>query len=230
MQELGGGAAPIQAVVDQLPRQGERRFTTESRVVGPERGPHSAFLLQGGEDMGTQLELEHRDSIATARTIAPEVVLFPVFLNLADRPVVLVGGGAVAYAKLAELVRARARVTVVAPTIRPEVASFDGLIIIQRGFVPRDLDDAWFVVAAATPEVNRQVAAAAGERHLFVNAVDDARGASAYAGGVFRRGGVTIAVSTEGRAPALAGLLREGLETLVPEDIEAWVVAASRLR
>src|SRR5262249_20880450 len=80
------------------------------------------------------------------------------------------------------------------------------------------------------PEVNRQVAAAAGERHLFVNAVDDARGASAYAGGVFRRGGVTIAVSTEGRAPALAGLLREGLETLVPEDIEAWVVAASRLR
>ena len=65
---------------------------------------------------------------------------------------------------------------------------------------------------------------------MFVNAVDDAKGASAYAGGVFRRGGVTIAVSTEGRAPALAGLLREGLEALVPEDIEAWVIAARRLR
>ena len=180
--------------------------------------------------MGTQLELEHRDGIATTRTIRSEVALFPVFLNLTDRPVVLVGGGAVAYAKLGELVRAGAHVTVVAPEIRPEIASFDGLIIVQREFVPRDLDGAWFVIAAASPEVNRGVAAAAEDRHVFVNAVDDAAGASAYAGGVFRRGGVTIAVSTEGRAPALAGLLREGLEELVPEDVETWVLAARRLR
>ena len=180
--------------------------------------------------MGTQLELEDGNGIATARTIAPEIALFPVFLNLRDRPVVLVGGGAVAYAKLGELVRAGAHVTVVAPEIRPEIASFDGLIIVQREFVPRDLDGAWFVVAAASAEVNRRVAAAAEERHVFVNAVDDAAGASAYAGGVFRRGGVTIAVSTEGRAPALAGLLREGLEALVPEDVETWVLAARRLR
>ena len=180
--------------------------------------------------MSTQLELEHRDGIATTRTIASEIALFPVFLNLRDRPVVLVGGGAVAYAKLGELVRAGAHVTVVSPEIRPEIASYDGLIIVQREFVPRDLDGAWFVVAAASPDVNRRVATAAEERHVFVNAVDDAAGASAYAGGVFRRGGVTIAVSTEGRAPALAGLLREGLEALVPEDVEAWVLAARRLR
>lgn len=178
--------------------------------------------------MGVQFEVDSLDEKAGASDAAP--ALFPVFLNLAHRAVVLVGGGAVAYAKLAELVRASARVTVVAPEIRPEITSFDGLIIVQRAFVPRDLDAAWFVVAAATPEVNRQVAEAARERHLFVNAVDDATGASAYAGGVFRRGGVTIAVSTEGRAPALAGLLREGLEVLVPEDIEAWVLAAGRLR
>jgi len=180
--------------------------------------------------MATQLETEHRDSIATARHIASEVALFPVFLNFTGRLVVLVGGGAVAYAKLGELVRAGAHVTVVAPEIRPEIASFDGLVMVQREFIPRDLDGAWFVVAAASPEVNRRVAAAAEERHVFVNAVDDAAGASAYAGGVFRRGGVTIAVSTEGRAPALAGLLREGLEALVPEDVETWVLAARRLR
>jgi siroheme synthase-like protein len=180
--------------------------------------------------MGAQLDLEDRNDIATARTIAPEVALFPVFLSLTDRPVVLVGGGAVAYGKLGELVRAGAHVTVVAPEVRPEIASFDGLIIVQREFVPRDLDGAWFVVAAASPEVNRRVAAAAEERRVFVNVVDDAAGASAYAGGVFRRGGVTIAVSTEGRAPALAGLLREGLEALVPEDVETWVLAARRLR
>jgi uroporphyrin-III C-methyltransferase/precorrin-2 dehydrogenase/sirohydrochlorin ferrochelatase len=180
--------------------------------------------------MGPQLELEHQDGIATTRSTTSEVALFPVFLNLTDRSVVLVGGGAVAYAKLGELVRAGAHVTVVAPEIRPEVASFDGLIIVQREFVPRDLDGAWFVIAAASPDVNRLVAAAAEERQMFVNAVDDAAGASAYAGGVFRRGGVTVAFSTEGRAPALAGLLREGLEALVPEDVQTWVLAARRLR
>jgi uroporphyrin-III C-methyltransferase/precorrin-2 dehydrogenase/sirohydrochlorin ferrochelatase len=86
------------------------------------------------------------------------------------------------------------------------------------------------VVAAAPPEVNAAVAAAAAQRHVFVNAVDDADRASAYTGGVLRRGGVTLAVSTEGRAPALAGLLREALEALLPEEIEEWVWAAQALR
>jgi uroporphyrin-III C-methyltransferase/precorrin-2 dehydrogenase/sirohydrochlorin ferrochelatase len=117
----------------------------------------------------------------------------------------------------------------VAPRVRPEIAS-SAVTVIQRRFVASDLDGVWFVVAAASPEVNREVAAAAEVRRVFVNAVDDADAGSAYTGGVFRRGGVTIAVSTEGRAPALAGLLREGLEAVVPEEIEAWVVRARQLR
>lgn len=159
-----------------------------------------------------------------------EEVLFPVFLKLEGRPVLLVGGGAVASARLGGLVRARAQVTVVAPDIRPAILSFGGVIVAQREFVASDLDGVWFAVAAATPEVNRRVANAALERRVFVNAVDDAERATAYTGGVFRRGGVTIAVSTEGRAPALAGLLREGLEAVVPEDVEAWVAVARQLR
>ena len=60
---------------------------------------------------------------------------------------------------------------------------------------------------------------------------DDDRGsASAYLGGVLRRSGVTIAVSTQGHAPALAGLLREALEAIVPEEIGAWVAEARALR
>jgi len=156
--------------------------------------------------------------------------LFPVFLKLAGRPVLLVGAGRVACAKLPELLRTGALVTVVAPEVRTEITLFEGLVIAQRPFTPRDLDGAWFAVAAATPDVNREVARAAAERRIFVNAVDDAASATAYTGGVFRRGGATIAVSTEGRAPALAGLLREGLERVVPEDLEAWVAAARDLR
>jgi uroporphyrin-III C-methyltransferase / precorrin-2 dehydrogenase / sirohydrochlorin ferrochelatase len=156
--------------------------------------------------------------------------LFPVFLKLDGRKVVVVGGGPVASAKLAALVQTGARLTVVAPEVTPDITSTPGVVVVLREFVPRDLDGAWFVVAAASTDVNREVAAAAEERGVFVNAVDDPDHGSAYTGGVFRRGGVTIAVSTEGRAPALAGLLREGLEAVVPQEIDTWVLAAQALR
>ena len=93
-----------------------------------------------------------------------------------------------------------------------------------------DLDEAWYVVAAAPPEVNRQVLVAAERRQLFVNAVDDPPHATAYAGGVVRRDGVTIAISTDGRAPALAGLLREALDAWLPGDLDEWMSAADEAR
>lgn len=155
--------------------------------------------------------------------------LFPVFLKLQGRRVLLVGGGPVARGKLAGLLEAGARVTVVAPEVRPEIEAAE-VTVLPRAFAPADLEGAWLVVAAAPPEVNRAVAAAAEDRGVFVNAVDDPAPASAYTGGVFRRGGVTIAVSTEGRAPALAGLLREALEAVIPEEVASWVAEARRLR
>jgi uroporphyrin-III C-methyltransferase/precorrin-2 dehydrogenase/sirohydrochlorin ferrochelatase len=155
--------------------------------------------------------------------------LFPVFLKLRGRRVLLVGGGPVARGKLAGLLEAGARVTVVAPEVRPEIEAAD-VTVVPRAFTPADLDGAWLVVAAAPPAVNRAVAAAAEDRGVFVNAVDDPAPASAYTGGVFRRGGITIAVSTEGRAPALAGLLREALEAVIPEEVASWVEEAQRLR
>jgi uroporphyrin-III C-methyltransferase / precorrin-2 dehydrogenase / sirohydrochlorin ferrochelatase len=155
--------------------------------------------------------------------------LFPVFLKLAGRRVLVVGGGPVASSKLAALVGAGALVHVVAPDVVPEIVVL-GVPISRREFVPADLEDAWFVVAAATPEVNRQVADAAEMRRVFVNAVDDLASASAYLGGVVRKGGVTLAISTDGRAPALAGLLREGLEAVLPDDLEVWHATAQAVR
>jgi siroheme synthase-like protein len=74
------------------------------------------------------------------------------------------------------------------------------------------------------------VAAAAESLRLFVLAVDDTSAASAYGAGTLRRGGVTVAVSTDGRAPALAGLLREALEAVLPDDLEDWTATAERAR
>lgn len=152
--------------------------------------------------------------------------LFPAFLRLSGKRVLVVGAGPVAASKLKALLEAEALVTVVAPQIHPD---FDapGVTKVQRPFEVSDLDGVWYVVAAAPPEINRAVSAAAAERHLFVNAVDDPPNASVYLGAVVRReGGVTLAISTSGRAPALAGLLREGLERLLPADLDAWLRVA----
>lgn len=155
--------------------------------------------------------------------------LWPVFLRLAGRRVLVVGGGKVAASRLAPILAAGARITVVAPHVVPELESAP-VLLERRPFRPADLDDVWIAVAAATPEVNREVAEAAEVRRVFVNAVDDPASASVYTGGVLRRGGFTLAVSTEGRAPALAGLLREALEVLIPEDAARWIGLADRLR
>lgn len=155
--------------------------------------------------------------------------LLPLFVKLADRRVVVVGGGPVAASKLADLVLAGARVLVVAPDIH-ETIEGAGVTVARRGFVPADLDGAWLVVAAATPEVNRAVAEAAAERRVFVNAVDDPANATAFLSGVVRRDGVTVAISTSGDAPGLTALVREALEAVLPREVGEWLGVARRLR
>jgi siroheme synthase-like protein len=163
--------------------------------------------------------------------------LLPLFLNLAGRNVLLVGGGHVAAGKLTQLIAAGASVRIVAPEICDEMATVVAknggagqtappLTIAPRRFVESDLDDVWLVVAAATPEANGQVAALAEPRRLFVNAVDDPPNATAYLSGVVRRDGVTIAISSSGDAPALTALLREGLDALLPRELASWMAVA----
>jgi uroporphyrin-III C-methyltransferase/precorrin-2 dehydrogenase/sirohydrochlorin ferrochelatase len=161
--------------------------------------------------------------------------LYPVFLNLVGLPVVVVGGGVVAAGKLDGLIDAGARITVIAPAIDDAIraraaAPGQPIQLVERGFAPSDLDGARWVVAAATPEVNREVAVAGAARGLFVNAVDDLASASAYLGGVVRRGPAIVAISTGGLAPALAGLLREALEAVLPDDLERWIDVAKAAR
>jgi len=157
------------------------------------------------------------------------VAVFPVFLKLAGRRVLVVGGGPVAASKLRGLLDADATVVVVAPDVVEEIAAAP-VEILRRPFVPEDLEGISFVVAAAPPDVNREVAAAAHPRGLFVNAVDDMENATAYMGAIVRRAGVTMALSTDGEAPALAGLMREALEALLPDDLDAWVTTAREAR
>lgn len=156
--------------------------------------------------------------------------LYPLFLRLAERPVLVVGGGPVAAEKARHLVAAGAKVYVVAPELSPALRGLP-VVMHERAFVADDIDGAWLVVAAAPPTVNRQVQVAAEARQRFVLAVDDREAGSAYAAATFERGGVTVALSSGGRAPALVAVLRRALEALISDDdVSAWMALAESLR
>jgi uroporphyrin-III C-methyltransferase / precorrin-2 dehydrogenase / sirohydrochlorin ferrochelatase len=161
-------------------------------------------------------------------------MLLPLFLNMAGRRVLLVGGGAVAAAKLRQLLASAANVHVVSPEIVEDIeraGASSAVTISRRSFTPSDLDDVWLAVAAATLDVNRQVADAAQTRRIFVNAVDDPANATAFLSGVVRREGITLAISTSGEAPGLTALLRQGIDELLPRrDLANWLRAAREER
>jgi siroheme synthase-like protein len=152
-------------------------------------------------------------------------VLYPLFLKLEGRAVLVVGAGSVAERKVRDLLDAGAVVRVVAPEGNvPEGAEWR-----RRPFEETDLDGVWLAFAATDrPEVQRDVARACEARRIFLVAVDDIANASAYGGSIVRRDPYTIAFSSSGETPALTRLLREIFEQLLPE--KDWIDAARALR
>jgi siroheme synthase-like protein len=154
--------------------------------------------------------------------------LFPLFLRLEGKRVLVVGGGPVALAKARELHEQGARIDVVAPEV---VADLEAIARVERrAFEPADVDGAWVVIAAAPRSVNEAVRTAADARATFVVAVDDVASCTAFGAARFVRGGITVALSSGGRAPALVALLRRALEALLPEDLDAWTRLAESER
>jgi siroheme synthase-like protein len=161
--------------------------------------------------------------------VTAEVQAFPLFLRLDGRRVLVVGGGAVAAEKAKALAEAGARLRVVAPVVHPELRDL-AESVDERRFHEDDPGGAWLVVAAATPEVNRIVKAAADALSIFVLAVDDPLNGSAIGAARLQRGGLTVAISSNGRAPALVALLRRALERVIPDEVGAWVAIAAETR
>jgi siroheme synthase-like protein len=156
-------------------------------------------------------------------------VRYPVFLDLRGRTVLVVGGGPVALEKARELAAHGAQLRVVSPELVPEL---EGLAreLHRRAFAPADVDGAFFVVAAAPPAINREVRAACDERARFVVAVDDLESCTAYGAARLVKGGIGVAISSDGRAPALVALLRRAIDAVLPDELEAWTALAEAKR
>lgn len=156
---------------------------------------------------------------------------YPVFLDLAGVPVLLVGGGAVAERKLAGLVAAGAQVTVVAPLVRDGVAG-TAAQVRQRPYAAGDCAGHRLVIAATDdPAVNVAVAADARAAGVWVNSADDPANCTFTLPAVVRRGSVVAAVGTGGASPALASHLRDRIAAeVVDERVERAAAELSRQR
>ena len=153
--------------------------------------------------------------------------LLPIFVKLRDRLVVVLGGGAIAQGKIEGLFAAEARVRVVAPQVTPAIAQWisQGKVEWQaKTFAPSDLEGAFLVIAATSaPGVNEAVFTEADARGILCNAVDDIENCHFYYGSVVQRGDLQIAISTNGKSPALAQRLRLLLEKQFGAEYELWL-------
>ncbi|HHQ4552127.1 TPA: siroheme synthase CysG [Aeromonas veronii] len=158
----------------------------------------------------------------------------PIFCRLDNKPVLLVGGGEVAERKARLLLDAGAQLTVVAPELDPELAELaaNGSIEwLASEFVPEQLAGKWLVVAATDRrEVNALVYQSANQARIFANVVDDPKRSSFIMPSIIDRSPLMVAISSGGKAPVLARLLREKLEALLPQHLGAVATFAGSLR
>jgi precorrin-2 dehydrogenase/sirohydrochlorin ferrochelatase len=153
--------------------------------------------------------------------------LLPIFVKLEARLVTVVGGGQVAEGKIQGLLPTRARIRVIAPAITPQIAKwvrFGRIDWLPKRFEQGDLHDAFLVIAATSaPGVNEAVFREAESRGILCNAVDDVEHCHFYYGAVVQRGDLQIAISTNGKSPALAQRLRKELESQFGPEYETWL-------
>lgn len=149
----------------------------------------------------------------------------PLFVKLTSRPVVVVGGGSVAVRKVEWLLKAGARITLIAPQLEPALEALvaqGALQHLPQPFSAAQLEGAVAVVATTSERgVNREVSQAAQRRGIPVNVVDDAELSTFIFPAIVDRAPLLVAVSSCGQAPVLARRVREQIEALLPSRLGA---------
>jgi len=149
--------------------------------------------------------------------------LYPIFLDLTEKAVLVVGGGEVAARKVASLLEREIRTTVVAPQVCLELEiqakGNKNLLIKRRVYCLADLDEHCLVISATSDsELNRTVATDAAKAGIFCNVVDQPELCTFQVPAVVRRGLLQVAVSTSGASPTLAAKIRQRLQEQFSED------------
>ncbi len=154
--------------------------------------------------------------------------LYPIFLKLTGRRVIVVGGGLIAYQKLLGLLDTDAELVVIAPTICHEVWSCKGefpnirrIEFIERDYQYGDEKEAFMVIAATDiPELNNQIANRCRDQMILANSVDEPNHCDFYVPSIINAGDIKIGISTNGKAPAVAQRMRLDLQDLIEDKYQ----------
>jgi siroheme synthase-like protein len=159
---------------------------------------------------------------------------YPVYIEMRDQPCLVIGGGKVAEGKVDGLLSVRAHVTVISPELTPHLHLLTAqkqITYMARTYQPGDLAGAFMVICATDqPVINHQVWQEATTNHQLVNVVDDTPRCNFIAPSILRKGDLTIAISTSGRAPALAVRLKERLQRELGPEYGRFLELAGELR
>lgn len=159
------------------------------------------------------------------------MTLYPVTLNVEGWPCLVVGGGAIGFARAERLNRAGATLVIVSPAFDPEFDRLMGAERRERKFEESDLQGMRLAVAATNdPRINDTIARACEGRAILCNVVDGSSRGRFSVPAVVERGSLQVAVSTGGAAPALAGALCAWLEDRLPADTEKYVAFLAEAR
>lgn len=160
--------------------------------------------------------------------------VYPVMLDVHDRPCLVVGAGPVGTRKVEGLLAQGAVVTVVSPELSTRVQALrdDGKITVaMRPYEPTDLDGCWLVIAATGNEtVNQAVYDDAQAARVWANCADEPDRCAFILPAVHRDGQITISVSTGGASPSLAKWLRDRLADALPGDADTLAAALADKR
>lgn len=159
---------------------------------------------------------------------------YPIFVEMANRPCVVVGGGVVAEKKAEALLNAGATVTVISPSLTGLLhsqAEAGKIRYVGREYRPGDLNGFEMVfVATDDKKVNSVVAREAREQGVWINAADDPSHCDFILPSVLHRGDLVVAVATGGSSPALSRAIREELESYFTRDYAELTEVAAEVR
>lgn len=154
---------------------------------------------------------------------------FPVFVDLENRRVVVVGGGEEATRKIRLLLKTNAVIEVIATDLHPELSANPRIVWKAKAFEPPLLEGA-ALVYSADKALNATVSAAAQARGIPINAVDEADISTFIIPSIVDRDPVVVAIGTEGAAPVLAQNIRSRVDSMLPQGLGALAARAASLR
>jgi len=157
--------------------------------------------------------------------------MLPIILDLTGRKALVVGGGRIAYRKAKALADEGAQVTVISPNLVDDFSTMPNATLVQRTFEAGDTEGFQLVITATgNHAVDQLIYDEGNARGTWVNSADDPDRCSFYLAATHRDGNVIVAVSTEGKSPALASHLRNTIADQLPKNLADIAIELDRQR